>query len=52
MGGITIDIKEWDELLPEQNSPLYQYFLQDEASKHTVKILNDKNILNITTKTF
>lgn len=47
MGGITIDIKEWDELLPEQNSPLYQYFLQDEASKHTVKILNDKNILNI-----
>jgi len=47
MSGITIDIREWDERLPEKGSPLYQYYLQDEASKHTAKVLEDKGILSI-----
>lgn len=47
MSGITIDIREWDELLPVKDSELYHYFLEDEASKHTATVLNDKGILNI-----
>ncbi|TCT14544.1 5-methylcytosine-specific restriction enzyme subunit McrC [Natranaerovirga pectinivora] len=47
MSGLTINIREWDELLPVKGSSLYQYFLEDEASRQIVSVLNEKGILNI-----
>jgi len=47
MSGLTMDIREWEEVLPQKGNPLYHRFIEDEASKHTVNVLNEKGILSI-----
>jgi 5-methylcytosine-specific restriction enzyme subunit McrC len=47
MSGLTINIREWEELLPVKGCSLYQHFLEDEASRQTASVLNKKGILNI-----
>lgn len=47
MTNLTINIKEWEEVLPHKENVLYQYFVKDEESKHTINLLNEKGILNI-----
>lgn len=48
MKSLTIDLREWEEVLPQKDNELYRYFLEDEATKHSVDLLNEKGILNIT----
>jgi 5-methylcytosine-specific restriction enzyme subunit McrC len=47
MSGLTMNIREWEEVLPQKGNPLYHRFIEDEASKHTVNVLNEKGILSI-----
>ncbi len=47
MTDITINIKEWEEVLPEKGSHLFNRFIEDEATRQTVKVFNEKGILNI-----
>lgn len=47
MSGLTMDIREWEEVLPQKGNPLYCRFIEDEALRHTVNVLNGKGILNI-----
>jgi 5-methylcytosine-specific restriction enzyme subunit McrC len=47
MSGLTMNIREWEEVLPQKGNPLYHRFIEDEASKHTINVLNEKGILSI-----
>ncbi|RQD75869.1 MAG: restriction endonuclease [Candidatus Syntrophonatronum acetioxidans] len=47
MSDITINIKEWEEILPEKGNLLFNRFIEDEGTLQTVEMLNDKGILNI-----
>lgn len=47
MSSLKIDIKEWEELLPQKGNLLYHRFIEDEALRQTVSVLNEKGILNI-----
>lgn len=47
MNELKVDIREWEELLPDKGSILFHRFIEDEASRHTTKVLNDKGIVNI-----
>ena len=47
MRGLSIDISEWEDALPQKGNLLYHRFIDDEISKQTIDILNKKGILNI-----
>lgn len=47
MNELKVDIKEWEEIGPEKDTPLFHKFIEDENSRKTIKVLNDKGILNI-----
>lgn len=47
MSSLSIDIREWEDVFPQKGTLLYKRFIDDETSKQTIDILNDKGILNI-----
>ena len=47
MNPATIDISEWEDVFPQKGNLLYQRFIDDESSKQTIDILNEKGILKI-----
>lgn len=47
MSVLKIDIREWEQLLPVKGSPLFQRYIEDEDSRYTIKVLNEKGIVNI-----
>jgi 5-methylcytosine-specific restriction enzyme subunit McrC len=47
MSVLKIDIREWEQLLPEKGSPLFHKYIEDEASRYTIKMLNEKGVVNI-----
>jgi len=47
MNAVKVDIKEWGEIKPEKGTPLFHRYLEDENSRQTIKVLNDKGIVNI-----
>ncbi len=47
MSGLSIDIREWEDVFPQKGNLLYKRFIEDETSKQTIDILNAKGILNI-----
>ena len=47
MSVLKIDIREWEQLLLVKGSPLFQRYIEDEDSRYTIKVLNEKGIVNI-----
>ena len=47
MNVLNVSIKEWEEILPQKGSILFHRFIEDEADRNTIKILNDNGIVNI-----
>lgn len=47
MDSLNISIREWEEVLPQKGNPLYHRFIEDEESRQTVNVLNEKGILSI-----
>lgn len=47
MSVLRIDIREWEQLQPDKGSPLFHRYIEDEAARHTIKVLNEKGIVNI-----
>lgn len=44
---LNISLKEWDEILPQKGNILFHRFIEDEAARSTIKVLNDNGIVNI-----
>ncbi|HBG00385.1 MAG TPA: hypothetical protein DDW87_02260, partial [Firmicutes bacterium] len=47
MSYVEVKLREWEELLPEKDSPLFQRFVDDPASKILVEELNGRGIINV-----
>jgi len=47
MSVYQIDIKEWEDIKPEKGNVLFHRYIEDEVSRHTIDVLNEKGILNI-----
>jgi len=43
----VLRIGEWEQRLPVKGSPLFHRYIEDEASRYTIKVLNEKGIVNI-----
>lgn len=48
MSYAEVCLREWDDLLPEKGSPLFQRFLDDPVSAALARELNDRGVVGLT----